>query len=364
MESERYLSGLIPDGETFDEWVSRIVSFRIDLWGMSDQDWTKLWKAHQKLEKEIGEDPSTFEFVNLYTYSMTKSDSTVIKILIMDAGLNKYMAFINSGDTSITWTNITELSSDGTKAIPFIVSTTEPSSTNVAWIDTSELESSENITLRYYNGTQWVSYRSTTVLEKEVYDTENRQENVYKFADDIVDELEEDFSEFISHINNEYLYIHLDPDVREHFNSAIVTSAEFAATIAEGGTVYNSLMTFINNELDETLTLSDSEEEYQRIVDKFNEHLENHITEDDIDYWESKADGDHIHNNDGSVKISSDKIIEVFKFDDYVYKLFNLEENEPKCIGYGNDKFIILGYNSDSLWYSHDGLNFKVVLNN
>ena len=184
----KYISTSIENGLTFDDLVRNLLAYKPEQWGYTEQDYNKIseefgttsnslyWLPMGNYRiKNIPNSPLDSEFVNISVF-----DSTAGKNIILTNGSkNRYLGKVSSENDSVTWTDITNKGSDGKDLILFHVGETAPANTSMMWVDTSKLETINEISLKYYNGTSWVSYSFNGVMLQDVYDEKGLKKDPY-----------------------------------------------------------------------------------------------------------------------------------------------------------------------------------------
>lgn len=123
---------------------------------------------------------------------------------------------------------------DRTDADILIGPTPDPNATkNSIWIDTSIAGSP---IMKIHDGTSWVEITSSLVMKKSVYDTENKEMDIYKYAENTLAEMVGDLSK-ISAENMEWYQSNINVDT---FNCAYYGNGIYVAGSGIGNGLYYS----------------------------------------------------------------------------------------------------------------------------
>lgn len=319
LPTERYVSDTIPNGKTFEEWVASLLAFNPSVWGLTDQDYTKiaeqfgvprndLWylpEGNYRLFNApvsvIGADPARAEFVNIFVYSIDAQWTPYTKMIIMETQGNKYLAYNDSSNPQI-WENITDLGNDGQRLVMFHCGEEPPEDKSEIWVDLRdankqtdptfsgyvavgdpagsllavndstymELDRSINasggkITLRHWTSYGWVSYTNSSLLLQEIYDTRYSGQDPYDVCDAVIAEYLAIYAQFERHIANTTALIHVTDAIREEYNTFKIYRADLNTWISSSGYVYTDMVAYINSESDRITKASILEEWFDEI---------------------------------------------------------------------------------------------------
>lgn len=321
-----YTSSNVANGLTFDELLGKLLAYKPDQWGFTEQDYNEIsadfgvstndlyyLPAGNYKMLNIPSSPFNSSFVNISVYDLGSS-----KYITCDIGsVEKYSATLNRTGETLKWTNISDNQRTGADAVLINVGTSAPADKTMLWVDTSKLATANEVSLKYHNGNTWVSYSFDGVMLQSVYDTQGLKKDPYKFVMDALEEFIGDNTEFIRHINDELTLIHINSEDREYYDTYLLTKSYLESYFAEGGELYNELVNYVNAKVKETsgIDITKTEELINELDAGFNAHLDGdgediskHITNDDIQRWNNKSAGDHGHSFDEKVTIPGSNV--------------------------------------------------------
>ena len=365
------------------------------------------------------------EDYRLQVYSIQSDELT--KYLLLYIGNHTYKATITAIGQIPNWEDITEYGADGLKIISFHIGDKAPSDTSKIWIDTSKLASDGYITLFFYDAAsgEWKNYYVNGLMDKSIYDTQNKNTDPFLYVMDQIEAIIGDYAEFIRHKNNELTLIHVTSEEKEYYNTQLISKEDLKNMFSSGGSVYEELLTYIKNNVSDKFNIDKFTDDINGIKEKLQNHIDNHITAEKVTSWINKADGDHEHNQDGKVTIhgtdikgdpyTSDQLpdnikervtivstederlaltIDQVQNGDAVcvedtdgnlvwYRVIDdtklgveyaeeskwketsnrLSERNWRSICYGNDKYVAVSDNSNTVAYSTDGINWTETSN-
>ena len=314
-----YTSKNVENGLTFDDLITKLLAYKPDQWGYTEQDFNNIKTDFNVSEnslynlplgnyklKNMPNSPFNSEFVNVKILM----DGTN-KLLICDIG---GMEIFGTGLTEANpngsdWEDITTRRCRNTGGEMIIVSNTAPT-VGAIWIDTSKAYTTGEIFLRIRKGDGWTSYTVTDSMDMSVYDKNGLKKDPYKEVMNEVEKFIGDYTEIIMHINNELKLIHIDASDREYFDTYLLTSENVAKYFEEGGEFYNEMVEYVKSTITtttglDTTTLSTN---FDTLKESLKDHYDNHITEEDVVNWDSKADAGHTHNLDPNVTVDASDI--------------------------------------------------------
>lgn len=450
--TERYV-GDIPTGADFDQWVANLLAYKVEHWGLTDQDYTKigeqfgmpgnaLWylpEGNYRLMNApvsvIGLEAALCDYVNLYVYSVLDDVALYDKMIIMEYGNKRLVKYHDGSDT---WHDMTNVGTDGADVVQFDVSKTQPVEKDKIWVDirgvdpdfvepefpvdskvysqwgidaisddilvdsdgvpsafveAGELPVTKGvITLRVWNKDvqAWETYYHHSVMTQDVYDPNHKgsKADPFKAADDSISEFLTQYQELLKHAQNKLHLVHVNNADRENYNTTKIYRPELNEWVDVGGKLYEEMVEFIKVTSDEVTHATDAEDmmddakiEYEaHVTDDYHyrakmmtgndgevlatdegeilsfeaESHTHHLTREEAERYEAKADPDHTHDSK-TVEIESEKIMDRFIFDDINSSTLSGQTYTPRAIAYGNGRLIILGYGSDDIFISDDG---------
>ena len=307
-----FTSSNVQNGMTFDNLITKLIAYNPDKWGYSEQDYDQiatqfgvssnnlyyLPAGNYKLSN-LPNSPFSTDFVNLSVY-----DTTSKKVYVCTIGSKEIFYSELTSPVSPVWDDITYTDN----LTVFAVSNTAPIDTSMVWIDISNIYTSGVILLKYYNGTEWVSYRSNIVLNTEIYDSTNESKDVFKAIDELVYQYSIEFINLSSHMRNEFTLLHVSATEKYNYDNYILASSIFMNLIENDSDVYQSLVKHISESIQKNTNSTLIETKLNTFDKNIDLHELYHITEEKVSKWESKSAGDHKHNLDGNVLIASENI--------------------------------------------------------
>ena len=309
MSDVSYISTNVENGLTFDDLVGNLLAYKPDHWGYSEQDYNTiatdfgvesnslyyLPDGNYKMEN-LPNFPILSTFVNLHVF--TKGNS---KCIIADIGGSKaYSTELSSVSDPIEWTDTTiQL---------FHIDETAPTNSAMLWVDTSKLSTTGEVYLKYYNGSAWISCSSENIMKMSVYDPQGIKKDPIAVVTESLKAYIDKYGEFIRHKNNELTWMHLTNNERIHHNTYMLTTAQVAALFSINSDIYNALIEAIIAKSDSTTNYSVNEKIVSDASEMYSKHTESHVAAAQIELWDSKAAGDHRHDQDPNVYIDSSNI--------------------------------------------------------
>ena len=315
-----YTSSNVENGLTFDELLGRLLAYKPEQWGFTEQDYNEiksdfgvnsndLWylPAGNYKVMNLPNSPFNSSFVNISVANLSNK-----KFLTCDiGGIEKYTAELTAAGSSINWVNVTNNQRSGNNAVIFHVGSTAPTNTSMVWIDTSKLSTDDSIYLRYHNGSSWVSYSFNGVMLQDVYDKQKLNKDPYDAIMDAIEEFVGEYANFTRHSKDELTLIHISANDREYYDTYLLTSTYLAQYFADGGALHTELINYLNSKVTETtgIDIVENESAINTLRDSFTTHTTGHITSDDVTKWNNKADGDHEHELDANVTIAGTNVV-------------------------------------------------------
>lgn len=165
------------------------------------------------------------------------------------------------------------------------------------------------IVMKIWNGAEWVTVDNQDNMKISVYDPTGKAMDIYDYIDDAVGSLNLDS---------------IHDAIETHITDASVHASEADKSLWHGKVgpdELNKQVERVAAEMDEEYKVINTQVANQvagmntnisEIENIQNEHISNkdiHVTEEERALWNSKAQGDHHHNNDGSVKITASDIV-------------------------------------------------------
>ena len=141
-----YTSSNVENGLTFDELLGRLLAFKPEHWGFTEQDYNEiktdfgvnsndLWYLPAGNYKLINLPNSPFNssFVNISIANLSDK-----KFLTCDiGGTEKYTAELTAAGSVIRWVDVSDNQRIGNDAVIFFVGNTAPTDRTMIWIDTT-----------------------------------------------------------------------------------------------------------------------------------------------------------------------------------------------------------------------------------
>ena len=373
--NQKYTSENVETGSVFDILVGNLLAYRAEEWGWSEQDYTKISEEFADAASndlyylpagnyKVSNFPvnllptelniQSTEFVNLQVIA----DSTSAKTYWLNI-LNKvyYTSIPSAGLSSITWNDASEIGK-GTDLTTIHVSNTAPTISDNGshiWVDTSTVSTNGYASMKQWDNTTstWKDFVIPGMMDKSVYDTAGKNTDPFIYVMDKLEEVAGDYAQFIRHKNNELTLIHVTSEEKDIYNNDLLTLEEISQMFGTGGTIYEEMINFIENETAEQFGTEEFSTHLTAIEDALNEHIENHIDDTKITYWDNKANADHTHNLDNRVTITGNDIKEVVTIESGT-----MPSNATwTSVCYGNGKYVAVAY-SNIMAYSTDGINW------
>ena len=372
----KYTSENVETGSVFDILVGNLLAYRAEEWGWSEQDYTKISEEFADATSndlyylpagnyKVSNFPVSLlptelniqntEFVNLQVIT----DSTGAKTYWLNI-LNKtyYASIPSSGLSSITWNDASEIGK-GSDITTIHVSNTAPTISDNGshiWVDTSNVSTNGYASMKQWDNTTstWKDFVIPGMMDKSIYDPTGKNTDPFIYVMDKLEEVAGDYAQFIRHKNNELTLIHVTSEEKDIYNNDLLTLDQISQMFGTGGSIYEEMVNFIENETAEQFGTEDFSARLTAIEDALNEHIENHIDDTKVTYWDNKANADHTHNLDNRVTITGNNIegaltseLDSMPSDQYWYSV---------C--YGNGKLVAVAQNTNIMAYSIDGINW------
>ena len=322
----KYTSENVETGSVFDILVGNLLAYRAEEWGWSEQDYTKISEEFADAASndlyylpagnyKVSNFPVSLlptelniqstEFVNLQVIA----DSTSAKTYWLNI-LNKtyYASIPSAGLSSITWNDASEIGK-GADVTTIHVSNTAPTisdNRSHIWVDTSEVSTNGYASMKRWDSTTstWKGLTIPGMMDSSVYDTTGKNTDPFIYVMDKLEEVAGDYAQFIRHKNNELTLIHVTSEEKDIYNNDLLTLEEISQMFGTGGSIYEEMVNFIENETAEQFGTEEFSTQLTTIEDALNEHIENHIDDTKITSWDNKANADHTHNLDNRVTIT------------------------------------------------------------
>ena len=183
---------------------------------------------------------------------------------------------------------------------------------NYIWIDTS----GEVPIIKIYkeNASAWIPVTADDLARASVYDPQGIQQPIDEYLNAKIEEANlehagEDFNNHLTAGESEGYPIHVTADEKDAWSNGISkTDAEPYITNME-----SELQTYADDQINNTSAIIDNlNTRVNEMNTKIAEHITDtsiHVTTADMTRWDNKADGDHIHNNNGSVTVSASNVV-------------------------------------------------------
>ena len=376
----KYTSENVETGSVFDILVGNLLAYRAEEWGWSEQDYTKISEEFADATSndlyylpagnyKVSNFPVSLlptelniqstEFVNLQVIA----NSTSAKTYWLNI-LNKtyYASIPNAGLSSITWNDASEIGK-GADVTTIHVSNTAPTISDNGshiWVDTSTVSTNGYASMKQWDNTTstWKDFVIPGMMDKSAYDTAGKNIDPFIYVMDKLEEVAGDYAQFIRHKNNELTLIHVTSEEKDIYNNDLLTLEEISQMFGTGGSIYEEMVNFIETETAEQFRTEEFSTQLTAIEDALNEHIENHIDDTKITYWDNKANADHTHNLDNRVTITGNDIEEVVTIESGTMP----SSNTWSSVYYGNGKYVAViifgGVTSTVMAYSTDGISW------
>ena len=373
----KYTSENVETGSVFDILVGNLLAYRAEEWGWSEQDYTKISEEFADAASndlyylpagnyKISNFPVSLlptelniqstEFVNLQVIA----NSTSAKTYWLNI-LNKtyYASIPSAGLSSITWNDASEIGK-GADVTTIHVSNTAPTISDNGshiWVDTSNVNTNEYASMKQWDNTTstWKGFVIPGMMDKSVYDPTGKNTDPFIYLMDKLEEVAGDYAQFIRHKNNELTLIHVTSEEKDIYNNDLLTLDQISQMFGTGGSIYEEMINFIENETAEQFGTEEFSTQLTAIEDALNEHLTNHIDDTKITSWDNKANADHTHNLDNRVTITGNDIKSILTSEAGI--LPDIKWWSSVC--YGNGKFVaVAGNNTNIMAYSTDGISW------
>ena len=325
-EFNDYLSSVVETNAIFNKFIKNLLDYNTATWGWTEQDYISIIADFKVPENNLyhlpygnykminipsdtipGVSLDEYGFVNVYVMQSGSG-----KYIIIDAGDKKYGALFTSLIPPETWDNLTVGNPDEpTVGSKFHIGASEPNNTDQLWIDTSKFASEKEVCLRWYNGTEWVSYSiSEDRMDRATYDPTNKLQDPVEYYLKQLRVAVPQYCEFVDHKNNLLPLGHLTEDERILYESGL-TVDELNSAFEPGGEAYILLMQFIKDTVQVVTKVPENTEKVDNIEENFEEHISpiTHVTNEKINKWNSAAEADHTHIKDGNVRVDTSQIV-------------------------------------------------------
>ena len=374
----KYTSENVETGSVFDILVGNLLAYRAEEWGWSEQDYTKISEEFADAASndlyylpagnyKVSNFPVSLlptelniqstEFVNLQVIA----DSTGAKTYWLNI-LNKtyYASIPSAGLSSISWNDASEIGK-GSDITTIHVSNTAPTISDNGshiWVDTSNVSTNGYASMKQWDNTTstWKDFVIPGMMDKSIYDPTGKNTDPFIYVMDKLEEVAGDYAQFIRHKNNELTLIHVTSEEKDIYNNDLLTLDQISQMFGTGGSIYEEMVNFIENETAEQFGTEDFSAQLTAIEDALNEHIENHIDDTKITSWDNKANADHTHNLDNRVTITGDDIRDIMSKE---------RGNMPRSaqwysVCYGNGKYVAVSAysNPNNMAYSTDGISW------
>ena len=372
----KYTSENVETGSVFDILVGNLLAYRAEEWGWSEQDYTKISEEFADAASndlyylpagnyKVSNFPVSLlptelniqstEFVNLQVIA----DSTGAKTYWLNI-LNKayYASIPSAGLSSITWNDASEIGK-GSDVTTIHVSNTAPTISDNGshiWVDTSNVSTNGYASMKQWDNTTstWKDFDIPGMMDKSVYDPTGKNTDPFIYVMDKLEEVAGDYAQFIRHKNNELTLIHVTSEEKDIYND-LLTLEEISQMFGAGGSIYEETVNFIENETAQQFRTKEFSTQITAIEDALNEHIENHIDDTKITYWDNKASADHTHNLDNRVTITGNNIEGILATEQGTMP----SSTRWFSVCYGNDKFVAVGSGNINIFaYSTDGISW------
>ena len=277
-----FISTKIENGITFDALLDRLLAYKVETWGWIIQDYTQISSMYNSDTNDLFYLPSgnyvitnypesTYPvqgYENVNTYIFEKKG---VKYILADFGNEKYLTSITSAGETPDWIDYTTLDSNGNPIKEIHVDDSAPSDTSILWIDTSKINDNE-VVLKYYNGSTWVSYTESGLMYKSVYDTDNESRDIYDLTDSTLSLLITEYENFIKHKNNELPLIHITSDDRESYNK-LISPDQLNEKFASDGQLHEDMIDYVTSEIGRISGTSNLSPKVEALEDKFDSYI-------------------------------------------------------------------------------------------
>ena len=373
----KYTSENVETGSVFDILVGNLLAYRAEEWGWSEQDYTKISEEFADAASndlyylpagnyKVSNFPVSLlptelniqstEFVNLQVIA----DSTSAKTYWLNI-LNKtyYASIPSAGLSSITWNDASEIGK-GSDITTIHVSNTAPTISDNGshiWIDTSNVNTNGYASMKQWDNTTstWKDFVIPGMMDKSVYDTTGKNTDPFIYVMDKLEEVAGDYAQFIRHKNNELTLIHVTSEEKDIYNNDLLTLDQISQMFGTGGSIYEEMVNFIENETAEQFGTEDFSAQLTTIEDALNEHITNHIDDTKITSWDNKASANHTHNLDNRVTITGNDIEGILATEQGTMPSSQWWDS----VCYGNGKYVaVVGDNTNIMAYSIDGISW------
>ena len=376
----KYTSENVETGSVFDILVGNLLAYRAEEWGWSEQDYMKISEDFADAASndlyylpagnyKVSNFPVSLlptelniqstDFVNLQVIA----DSTSAKTYWLNI-LNKtyYASIPNAGLSSITWNDASDIGK-GSDVTTIHVSNTAPTISDNGshiWVDISNVSTNGYASMKQWDNTTstWKGFVIPGMMDKSEYDTTGKNTDPFIYVMDKLEEVAGDYAQFIRHKNNELTLIHVTSEEKDIYNNDLLTLDQISQMFGTGGSIYEEMVNFIENETAEQFGTEEFSTQLTTIEDALNEHITNHIDDVKITSWDNKANSDHTHNLDNRVTITGNNIRDILSTEKG-----NMlsSQNWWYSVCYGNGKYVAVcgGYSfSNIMAYSTDGINW------
>ena len=173
------------------------------------------------------------------------------------------------------------------------------------WLDTTDPTKPQ---LKLYINSEWETIIPSTVMLTSVYDTENKKEDIYTYLQQALKASVNNI-DFDSHINDASM--HTTPDEIASWDSKPTMTDLTSSTDSIKTQVTSEAQTVISSQSSKLTALSTAMNTLNSTGSTLNTHAANttlHPTSSYINSWNNKADPNHTHNADNTVKIYAEKV--------------------------------------------------------
>ena len=183
---------------------------------------------------------------------------------------------------------------------------------NYIWIDTS----GEVPIIKIYkeNASAWIPVTADDLARASVYDPQGIQQPIDEYLNAKIEEANlahagEDFNNHLTAGESEGYPIHVTADEKTTWSNGI-SKTDAAPYITN---MESELQTYADDQINNTSAIIDNlNTRVNEMNTKIAEHITDtsiHVTTADMTRWDNKADGNHTHNNDGSVTVSASNVV-------------------------------------------------------
>ena len=367
----KYVSTNIENGITFDTLVGNLLAYKPELWGCTEQNYNNiatefavdsnslyyLPAGNYKLEN-LPNSPFDSDFVNVYVFDKNGGKY----IICSTGGATRYATELTSATDTIVWTDVSQGVNRTAEIVFFHIADTAPTDTTKMWVDTSKLASDNEASLKYYNGTEWVSYYAEGIMLQEVYDPHGINKDPYAAVLSEISDFFGEYAEFTKHKDNELELIHLTAEESEYYRTCLLTTADIARIFAENGPVYDQMIEYIGEKSKEISGYADIETGNSEAMERFDEHTQIY----DVTWNAASISKTHrewhsiCYGNGKYVVIASSSNIVAYSEDGvtWIERPIGSTDRYWYSVCYGEDKFVAVAAGSNVFAYSYDGITW------